>query len=334
MKTTKYPCTRRPWLLAVILLPFLAVSCKDPVDPDAGKRVTTAEASLITMDSAQLNGAVSAADMLGGADAGFILSTSPNPTIENGTQIMCDGIEGGTRFIAQVSDLLVSTTYYYKAFINGNLYLEGEVRQFTTKPFEFAAVDLGLNVKWANANLGAGAPYEFGDYYAWGELETKADYTWETYKFGTKSNLTKYYNRGGSGVMDFDMTILEASDDVAHAKLGGNWRIPSEEEMGNLIDTRKIPAYYRWEWISVGGHDGWKVTHLSSGNSIFFPGANARNGSGLYYGEDDARGFYWTSSVHLMDQWTAWSFTFYYGGAGFAWNDERYLGLSIRPVTD
>ena len=37
-------------------------------------------------------------------------------------------------------------------------------------------VDLGLSVKWATCNVGAIQPEEFGDYFAWGEVETKEIY--------------------------------------------------------------------------------------------------------------------------------------------------------------
>ena len=43
-------------------------------------------------------------------------------------------------------------------------------------------VDLGLSVKWAKCNLGASKPSDYGSYYAWGETEPKAEYTWATYK--------------------------------------------------------------------------------------------------------------------------------------------------------
>lgn len=45
-------------------------------------------------------------------------------------------------------------------------------------------VDLGLSVKWATCNVGATAPEEYGDYFAWGETSPKSDYAWSTYKFG------------------------------------------------------------------------------------------------------------------------------------------------------
>lgn len=49
-------------------------------------------------------------------------------------------------------------------------------------------VDLGLSVMWADRNVGATRPEEFGDYYAWGETETKESYTWSNYKWRDSSN--------------------------------------------------------------------------------------------------------------------------------------------------
>ena len=43
---------------------------------------------------------------------------------------------------------------------------------------ENSYVDLGLSVKWATCNIGATKPEEYGDYYAWGELNPKNDYSW------------------------------------------------------------------------------------------------------------------------------------------------------------
>ena len=58
----------------------------------------------------------------------------------------------------------------------------------------FYAVDLGLSVKWASCNVGANRPEEYGDYFAWGEIESKLVYSWETYKYcrGSIFTLIKY----------------------------------------------------------------------------------------------------------------------------------------------
>lgn len=46
-------------------------------------------------------------------------------------------------------------------------------------------VDLGLpsGTLWATYNVGATSPYEKGDYFAWGEVEPREDFSWENYKF-------------------------------------------------------------------------------------------------------------------------------------------------------
>ena len=41
-------------------------------------------------------------------------------------------------------------------------------------------VDLGLSVKWATKNVGASSPSDYGDYFAWGETQTKSTYDWDT----------------------------------------------------------------------------------------------------------------------------------------------------------
>ncbi len=46
-------------------------------------------------------------------------------------------------------------------------------------------VDLGLpsGTLWATYNVGATSPYEKGQYFAWGEVEPREDFSWESYKF-------------------------------------------------------------------------------------------------------------------------------------------------------
>lgn len=48
-------------------------------------------------------------------------------------------------------------------------------------------VDLGLpsGLKWGTCNIGANAPEEFGDYFAWGETKPKSEYFWSSYTYCT-----------------------------------------------------------------------------------------------------------------------------------------------------
>ena len=62
-----------------------------------------------------------------------------------------------------------------------------------TMPAEHEYVDLGLpsGLLWATCNVGADAPEDYGDYFAWGETEPKGTYYWNTYQHYNGSNLTK-----------------------------------------------------------------------------------------------------------------------------------------------
>ena len=74
-----------------------------------------------------------------------------------------------------------------------------------------AYVDLGLpsGLKWAMCNVGANVSTDFGDYFAWGEVEPKKDYSWDTYKYVKKDRLTKYNGRDNK-------TTLDPEDDAAY----------------------------------------------------------------------------------------------------------------------
>ena len=128
-------------------------------------------------------------------------------------------------------------------------------------------VDLGLSVKWATCNLGANSPEEYGDYYAWGETETKEKYDWSTYVWykGNIRTLTKY-KISDTGKIDNKMT-LDLEDDIAHIKLGGAWRMPTYGEVKELLNncTLQVEQY--------NGVTGQKFTSKINGNSIFLPSA-------------------------------------------------------------
>ncbi len=182
------------------------------------------------------------------------------------------------------------------------------------------AVDLGLSVKWASCNVGATAPEEYGDYYAWGETEEKSDYSYYTYKYCYFNfNMTKYCIHSDCGTVD-GKTTLEASDDVAAIKWGGSWRMPTKAEQDELRNK------CTWTWTTLNGVNGYHVTG-SNGNSIFLPATGCYSGTG-----HDWRGYglYWSSSLNDESSRSAYSLNFNrdYHSNYFS----RYQGLSVRPV--
>ena len=188
------------------------------------------------------------------------------------------------------------------------------------------AVDLGLSVKWASCNVGAESPEEYGGYYAWGETEEKSNYSWETYKWcnGSYDTMTKYCTNSSYGTVD-NKTILDPEDDVARVKWGDGWRMPTKDEIKELVNKCS------WEWTTVNGVNGQKVTG-PNGNSIFLPAAGRRDGTGLYY--RGSVGYYWSGTLYEYDSYYAYYLCFYVWN--YNWNDchYRYYGFSVRPVTD
>lgn len=127
-----------------------------------------------------------------------------------------------------------------------NMFLSGTEPQIYYDPTNgHKYVDLGLSVNWATCNIGADAPYEYGDYFAWGETQPKNDYSYSTYKWcnGSQTTLTKYNIDSSYGTVD-NKTTLEPADDAATVNWGGAWRMPTHDEQLALIDS----CY--WEWTT------------------------------------------------------------------------------------
>ena len=200
----------------------------------------------------------------------------------------------------------------------------------TTKPeigtHEY--VDLGLpsGLKWATCNIGATTPEEYGDYFAWGEVEPKEYYDWSTYKYGTDRNqLTKYCNNSSYGKDGFtdSKTVLDPEDDAAAVNWGGAWRMPTIEEQQELVDN------CTWTWTTQNGVNGHKVTG-PNGNSIFLPAAGYMNYSGLDVA--GAVGYSWSSS--LGTDYPCYACIVYFGLYYVDWGsgNNRYFGTTVRPV--
>ncbi len=194
-------------------------------------------------------------------------------------------------------------------------------------------VDLGLSVKWATCNVGANSFEEYGDYFAWGEVEAKEVYDWSTYKFYDSKNdvMSKYVITNGS--FRNDEIILNLEDDVAQINWGGNWRMPTIEEMNELFNN------CTWEWVIYHGKEGYMVTSNIKGytdRSIFLPAAGY-----MKYGDllaDNSYGYYASSSLNTEipqsdynDSRYSYLYIFcktYISSEAFT----RCIGLSVRPV--
>jgi len=208
-----------------------------------------------------------------------------------------------------------------------------------------SAIDLGIvmtkadgstyKLFWADRNLGATTPEGYGASFAWGETAPKEEYSWKTYRWamGTYNTITKYCCNSSFGYNGFTdtKTLLDQEDDAAHMHLGGNWRMPTDAEF------RELHAQCTWEWWSLNGIYGQKVTG-PNGNSIFLPATGFRSAyESFFLVNVNFSGYYWTSSLYLGGSVQPGAHSMYFDKTGLildSFSGERCSGQFIRPVCE
>lgn len=195
-----------------------------------------------------------------------------------------------------------------------------------TNGHAYVDLDLPSGLLWATCNIGANAPEDYGDYFAWGETKTKDTYNWSTYKWckGDYDQLTKYCNNSSYGYNGFTdkLSTLKFRDDAARANWGGDWRMPTIEEWGELMN------YTTWVWTMQNGVYGKKIT-ASNGNSLFLPAAGCCGDDSLNF--DGTSGRYWSSSL-ISGYPDSARILLFGSGYGYWSLYSRYFGLSVRAV--
>lgn len=196
---------------------------------------------------------------------------------------------------------------------------------------EHEYVDLGLpsGTKWATCNIGAENPEEMGGLYAWGEVSTKSDYSWNNYlsrnmtsnaDCGTGKDPLKVYVYPNFG------SIASTDYDVAHKLWGGSWTMPTFAQIVELYS----PSNTKSEFTAVNGTIGRKITSLKNDKSIFIPCAGYYDGATPAY--VNYNGYYWSSQGYTAGAGNAFVLCLTPMGIDQG-NFERYKGCSIRAVT-
>lgn len=267
--------------------------------------------------SATLTGWVEGAQYLATPNfAGIKISTAPQ---------LSAGSRGGNAALDEDGNMRVTfdglkknTKYYYAAFVAVNGEFEwGETKSFTTPDDDF--VDLGLSVNWASYNVGGKVETDTGMYFAWGETADKDSYSWSNY-------FDSPYDADGSWVGCSQVTsdITGGSRDAAAYIMGGTWRMPSQDEMKELVDNCD------WEWTTINNVNGFKVKSRINGNYIFLPATG--NFDGTSVSNKGTYGAYWTGTVRpSSDSSTAGNLYFVKSVKSTQWGN-RYLGRVIRAV--
>ncbi len=252
--------------------------------------------------------------------AGFYNGTYPNSQGSNGYY--------WSRSLSGSSNSRAGAIYFGSSSIS--TLDTGRMMGFSVRPVRMKElyVDLGLpsGTLWAMMNLGADAPEEYGDYFAWGETEPKEDYDWDTYKWckGSWDNLTKYcYDSscGNNGFTD-GLTELKPNDDAATVNRGSEWQMPNNAQWQELVDN------CTWTWTTQNNVNGCLVTG-TNGKSIFLPAAGFIIGTESRYSGE--RGYYWSSSLNSEYTYQA-NYLFFYSDRHNSYSGNRDHGRLVRPV--
>ena len=187
-----------------------------------------------------------------------------------------------------------------------------EVRQYGN----VKAVDLGLSVLWADCNIGGNSESPIGGLYGWGDPSGEK----------TSQNINDYLDTVGGLYVKTPQNISGTQYDIATAKWGTGWRMPSKENWKELIEKCK------WTKEKAFHVYGYRVEG-PNGNSIFLPNTGLRFGDAI--SNTDA-GYYWTSEMAQND--TVCACYYYFDG------DEHndivttrnyvYSGRAVRPICD
>lgn len=186
---------------------------------------------------------------------------------------------------------------------------EGVKTSNTINGHEF--VDLGLSVKWATCNVGASKPEEPGDYFAWGEIRPKQEYTEYSYS---------HFDSG------FVWHISDSiAYDAARYNWGLGWRMPTEKELQELVDN------CIWNEEVLNGTVGYRIIG-PYGKSIFLPAAGIKH-IGKVIGLDIS-GYYWSGSIYNPNKMKVVQLYFSKKGRRSVEWCNKYFGRTIRPVAE
>lgn len=177
-------------------------------------------------------------------------------------------------------------------------------------------IDLGLpsGTRWATCNIGATQPSQPGGLYAWGETATKTSYI-----------------PGNSKTHGKDMNDISGNTtyDVATAKWGKGWRMPTKEEFDELVTYCPFPKYEK-----LNGRWGQKFSNQLTGRTIFLPATGYKE-NGSKHQEASGCGNYWTSTPPEDDTYKNGAHDYIFGAAlGEMGQGERSSGFAVRAVID
>ena len=203
-------------------------------------------------------------------------------------------------------------------------------KDINSNGFDYVDLDLPSGTLWAVQNVGASKPSESGLYFQWGDTvgytieqigteSGKKVFTWKDYKWnpnGDRKTFTKYTTK---------CAMLNLEDDAAHINMGGDWHMPTTEQIKELIDNTTSTR------TSLYGVKGRLFTSLKDISKFIFIPVAGYAWRGSVYGSGD-NGCIWSSVLSAYNVSSGQNLGIYSGGAYIGSVSNRYYGFSVRGV--
>ena len=257
-------------------------------------------------------------------DDGYMLATL---TYNDGSD---HDIKGNKSFMMPQADVTVSATFEEISYVTIN------------------------GIKWCTMNLGANTVNDYGKLYSWGNLNGQSGNS-----FSPSFTYANYSGTEGGGVSsatDWD----KEKHDAAYNELGGNWRIPTNDDFVSLdeacngngrtgqslqaisdesIENGKVKKGRYWlEANQAILQNIEALKDITAAGLLFSDGENYLFFPAAGYGENTspqqvgASGHYWSSTYNTHKN--AYGLRFDSGFVNQLATGAPYLGFSVRPVSD
>ena len=262
-------------------------------------------------------------------DSGNVRSVSNFWVVQNGTNLVSRKVHtnGDYRLLwdaqAELGQVIYSNMVTRVTVVD----LHGKVQLWEGGPY------------WADLNIGAEEPWEYGYYFWWGDT---VGYKWENNAWVASDGSSSYFSfsEGNTPTYGKDIATLQSEGwittdnvlapdhDAAYMQWGRNWRLPTKQEFDDLLSKCD------WNWTTTNGVNGWVVRGRDdyTSVSIFLPAAGLGDGASLLYA--GSNGFCW-SSVPDSDDDHCSGLLYFCSGWGYFLgtnNYDRYYGYAVRPV--
>lgn len=165
------------------------------------------------------------------------------------------------------------------------------------------AIDMGLPSKtcWAEHNIGAISPEDYGLYYAWGESYSRVAFEY---------NYNQY-------------TTYSKEKDAASLAYGPEWTTPSKDQIEELLSSCS------YELVTINGVLCHKVTSPITKNSIVIPFSGMKLRNHVNFANEMAK--LWSCTETEGDT-SSGQYLYLYSKGERCLSWSKYFGMTIRPV--